>query len=152
MTPEIIHLPAFAVIGYSARTHNKLEMTGDGRIGPLWRTYLERGSEAIPAVADQSLTFSVYTNYGSDHTGEYDVVIGKPVNDARVAPPGLRGLSIPAADYVVFPAEGKSPDAIRAAWMTVYEYFEPGKALRRAFTFDFERYSSNNAELYIAIR
>jgi predicted transcriptional regulator YdeE len=111
--------------------------------------FMESG--AIPGVTDPTLTFSLYTNYESDHTGAYDVILGKSVNPLEPAREPLRVVAIPAAEYVVFNAESGSPDAIREAWMGVYDYFSGQTSLRRAFTIDFERYSADGVELYIAV-
>ena len=151
MTLEIVHMPAVAVLGFTTRTTNQREMSGESRIAPLWRDYLNGGDKAIPGVADPSLTFSIYTNYESDHTGAYDVILGKPVSVLESAPGSLRAIAIPAAEYAVFPAS-ISPDGIRAAWMAVYEYFDGRKSPRRAFTIDFERYTGEGVQLYIAVR
>jgi len=152
MTPEIVRMPAFEVLGFSTRTTNEQEMSGEGRIGPLWQKYMESGASAIPGVTDPDLTFSIYTNYASDHTGAYDVILGKPVNAADRAPISLRGIAIPAAEYAVFPAVSATPHGIRAAWMTVYQYFAGRTDLSRAFSIDFERYSAEGVQLYIAVQ
>ncbi len=65
-------------------------------------------------------------------------------------PEGLRGVAIPAAEYLVFPVDSPTPEAIRAAWMAVYEYFASRTNPRRAFTADFERYSADGIQIYIA--
>jgi predicted transcriptional regulator YdeE len=151
MTPEIVRMPAFAVAGFTTRTANEREMSGEGRIGPLWQKYMTSGNGAIPRVIDPSLTFSVYTNYESDHTGAYDVILGKPVGNLESISDPLRGVAIPATEYAVFPAASATPDGIRSAWMAVYEYFDGPTNLRRAFTADFERYSADGVQLYIAV-
>ena len=64
----------------------------------------------------------------------------------------MRGVAIPAAEYSVFPAAAATPDTIRSAWIAVYEHFGGPTKLRRAFTADFERYSADGVQLYIAVR
>lgn len=151
MTDQIVRLPAFAVLGFTARTSNEQEMSGAGHIAQLWQRYMETGGAVIPGVTDPSLTFSIYTNYESDHTGAYDVILGKPVGTLESAPKSLRGIAIPAAEYLVFPVENPGPDGIRTAWMKVYEYFSGQEPRPRAFTADFERYSNDGVQLYIAV-
>jgi predicted transcriptional regulator YdeE len=151
MTDQIVRLPAFSVLGFTARTTNEQEMSGKGHIGQLWQTYMGTGSAMIPGVTDPSLTFSIYTNYQSDHTGAYDVILGKPVSSLESPPKPLQGIAIPAAEYLMFTAENPSPDSIRAAWMKVYEYFSGQQRRPRAFTADFERYSNDGVQLYIAV-
>jgi predicted transcriptional regulator YdeE len=152
MMPQIVRQPAFAVLGWTTRTTNEREMSGKGRIGALWQTYLQGGQNAIPNVSDPALTFSIYTNYESDHTGAYDVILGTPVSVEEAASGDLRGIAIPSAQYAVFPAESATADGIRAAWMAVYQYFSGPTDLRRAFSIDFERYSAEGVQLYIAVR
>jgi predicted transcriptional regulator YdeE len=151
MLENIVRLPAFEVVGFTTRTNNALEMSGQGRIGPLWHTFMENAEKTLPGVIDHSLTFSIYTNYESDQTGAYDVILGKPASNLNSVPEGLRGIAIPAADYLVFPADSPTPEAIQAAWMAVYEYFAGRTNPRRAFTADFERYSADGIHLYIAV-
>jgi len=150
--PQLVDLPAFTVIGLSVRTTNAQEMMGtDGRIAPLWDRFA-RGADAIPGIAEQGTTYAVYTSYESDETGAYDFVLGKSVQSAQSAPDGMVKLQIPAARYMVFSAAGSSPDAIKATWLKVYEYFGRQTGEQRAFTVDFEQQSSSGTKLYIAVR
>lgn len=149
--PTHVDLPDFRVVGLSARTSNQAEMSGgDGRIGPLWGAFMGLDSEAIPGVVAPHVIYSVYTRYESDHTGPYDVVLGRQVKEDVQPPEGMGGVDIEACTYLVFEATGRTPDAIRAAWKAVYEYF--GVNAERAFTADFERYEGDEVQLYIAIR
>ena len=61
-------------------------------------------------------------------------------------------IHIPAARYLVFTAPDNSPNAIKAAWVTVYNYFAHDTQQKRAFTIDFEQHSNSVTKLYIAIR
>jgi predicted transcriptional regulator YdeE len=151
--PEIRELPGFAVIGLSARTSTQQEISGkDGKIGPLWQAFMHGGGDRIPGVVDPATIYSVYTNYESDETGAYDVILGRSVSDAAKAPAGLRGIMIPKARYVVFRAKARSPEDMQAAWAAAYKYFAEHHEHRRAFSADFDRHSGNSAELFIAIR
>jgi predicted transcriptional regulator YdeE len=151
--PKTVELPAFSVIGLTTRTTNQFEMSGQGsRIGPLWREFQNGGGDLIPGVLDKAKTYSVYTNYESDHSGAYDVVLGRSVSDPQKAPTGMKDIQIPAGRYMVFPAAGSSPQAIQTAWMQVYDYFAQPTAPRRAFVSDFELYSPEGVSLYIGVR
>jgi len=151
--PQLADLPAFTVIGFSVRTTNAQEMLGtDGRIALLWGRFAHGGADAIPAIVEQGTTYAVYSNYESDETGAYDFLLGKSAQPAQSAPEGMVKLQIPAARYMVFPAAGSSPDAIKAAWLKVYEYFGRQAGAQRAFTVDFEQHSSSGTKLYIAVR
>jgi len=151
--PEVTEIPGFAVIGLTARVVPQQEMSGkDGKIGPLWQAFMQGGSDRIPGVVDPTAIYSVYTNYESDHTGAYDVVLGRSVSDVGKSPADLRGIAIPKARYLVFPAKSNAPQDIQAAWMAVYKYFADHSEHRRAFSADFDRHSTKGVDLFIAIR
>lgn len=151
--PRLADLPAFSVIGLSVRTTNAQEMMGTGgRIAPLWDRFAHGGADAIPGIVEQGTTYAVYSRYESDETGAYDFVLGKSVQSSQSAPEDMVKLQIPAARYLVFSAADSSPDAIKAAWLKVYEYFGRQTGVQRAFTVDFEQHSSSGTKLYIAIR
>ena len=146
------------VVGIEVRTKNALEANpATARIGPLWGRFLEeKASEKIAHQMDPGTVLGVYTNYESDHTGFYTLIIGAQVKDAKSIPKGMVGITIPAAEYLVFPAPGKVPQAIVVAWGEVWDYFAQNPAARRAFTADFELYKTANgeagAEIYVATK
>jgi predicted transcriptional regulator YdeE len=146
-------LAAFTVIGPHVRTNNAAEMSGqDGKIGPLWQRFMGGEAETIPGSIDPQTIFAVYSNYESDETGLYDLTLGKGVDSEHQAPANMRVLHIPAARYLVFPVAAANPDAIKNAWVSIYAHFEQYQAQRRAFTYDFERYSGNAVQIFIAIQ
>ncbi len=110
------------------------------------------GAAAIPGVIERGTIYAVYSHYDSDETGAYDLILGKSVQPGQEVPPAMKSISIPAARYLVFTATASSPDAIKAAWTQVYEYFAQHKKEHRAFTADFEQYSSSGTRLFIAIQ
>jgi predicted transcriptional regulator YdeE len=128
-------------------------MSGKGRIGPLWRNFLAETDLLLPGEPDRSLIFSVYTDYESDETGAYTVVLGRtvgaPTNDL---PSGMKRVEIPSAKYLVFRALDRNPESIREAWTLVHQYFQENPEPSRAFTVDFEKYGPNGVSLYIAVR
>jgi len=149
--PHVVELPAFDVIGLTTRTSNEDEFSGRSKIGPLWGKFLQGAGNSIPEPLDETI-FSLYTHYESNHYGAYDVIVGKSVKSGTAAPAGMVAKRIPAATYLVFPAESRAPESIVAAWKSVYCYFEEPGAPKRAFTVDFERYSEKGVELFIAIQ
>jgi predicted transcriptional regulator YdeE len=151
--PQSAQVAAFSVIGLAVRTTNAREMSGqDGQIGPLWNQFMHGGATAIPGVIEPGTIYAVYSHYDSDETGPYDLILGKSVQPGQEVPPAMKSISIPAARYLVFTATASSPDAIKAAWTQVYEHFAQHKKERRAFTADFEQYSSSGTRLFIAIQ
>jgi len=149
--PHVTELPAFDVIGLTTSTSNDDEFSGNGTIGPLWAQFMGGAAKAIPNTFDETI-FSLYTHYESDHNGTYTVILGKAVKPETPPPAGMILKHIPAATYLVFPAESRAPEAIVAAWQSVYCYFDEAGTPKRAFTVDFERYSENEVGLFIAIQ
>ena len=149
--PHVAELPAFDVIGITTRTSNQDEFSGNSKIGPLWGAFMGGAGKSIPCAIDQTI-FSLYTHYESDHQGAYDVILGRSVQPGTQATADMIAKHIPAATYLVFPAESRAPEAIVAAWQSVYCYFDEPGAPKRAFTIDFERYSDKGVELFIAIQ
>ncbi len=75
--PSPADVSGFAVIGISARTNNIAETGTNGEIPKLWqRLFMEGLLNRIPGRSDESIV-AVYTNYASDATGEYTVVLGE---------------------------------------------------------------------------
>jgi predicted transcriptional regulator YdeE len=149
--PHVTELAAFDVIGLTTRTSNEDEFSGNGKIGPLWGKFMGGARKSIPGAIDETI-FSLYTHYETDHHGAYDVILGKSVQPGTQASSGMIANHIPAATYLVFPIESREPEAIVAAWQSVYCYFDEPGAPKRAFTVDFERYSDKGVELFIAIQ
>lgn len=149
----VTEVPGFTVLGFAIRTTNaREESSGEGQIGPLWSQFLQGGGDSIPNVLEPHAIYSVYTNYESDESGAYDLILGKIVDPAQQVPEGMRAIQVPTARYRVFPARESSPDAIRFAWQNVYQYFLTDTNDERAFTSDFERHSRYGVALYIALR
>ena len=149
--PHVAELPGFDVIGITTRTSNEDEFSGSGKIGPLWGAFIGGAGKSIPDAIDETI-FSLYTHYETDHHGAYDVILGKSVRPGTQALASMVAKHIPAATYLVFSAESRAPEAIVAAWQSVYCYFDEPGAPKRAFTIDFERYSDKGVELFIAIQ
>lgn len=149
----ITEVPGFTVLGFAIRTTNARETSGEqGQIGPLWGRFLQGAGDSIPNVLEPHAIYSVYTNYESDENAAYDLVLGKIVDPSQQIPDGMSAVQIPDAKYRLFAARESSPEAIRAAWQNVYQYFSQHPNEQRAYTCDFERHSRYGVGLYIAIR
>ena len=153
--PELQSRDEFAVIGIAVRTSNEAEMrSSDARIPALWNEYFATGVTArIPNKTPDQSTFAVYTEYESDHTGLYSLVLGQQVSSLNQIPDTMVGLKIPAGRYLVFSADGPVPDAIVAAWREIWTYFQGNPDYKRAYSSDFEVYGTvpNTAEIFIAL-
>ena len=160
MEPRLALGTEMKVIGFEARTSNSLE--GDrvtAKIPGLWKRFFEeRLEEKIPSRTHPGNLFGVYTNYESDHTGMYSLIVSAEVSSLDRVPEGMIGLTIPAGKYLVFTVGGPIPDAVIQTWQNVWNYFSQSSEYRRAYTTDFESYRWNlgagqtEAEIDIAIR
>jgi predicted transcriptional regulator YdeE len=69
----------------------------------------------------------------------------------------MKGIVIPAADYLIFPAPGPLPDAIVETWARIWNAFAGDTGDRRSYTTDIEFYRFNpqsrqpKAEIAIAL-
>src|SRR6266567_4693965 len=105
MTPKVIQEAGFTVVGISARTSNAREMTANGVIGPMWGRLMPDSLLArIPNKADSNIV-AMYTDYASDHNGEYTYVLGARVASDADVPAGMVARKIPAGKYAVFTSE-----------------------------------------------
>lgn len=70
MNPKVIDKDAFAVIGISARTSNRREVTDRWRDRSSLGTFLPgKSAHETPHKADPNMV-AVYADYASDHNGE----------------------------------------------------------------------------------
>jgi len=160
MEPRLTIGNAMKVIGFEVRTSNLLEVDpATAEIPRLWKRFVEeRLEERIPNRAHPGNLFGVYTNYESDHTGMYSLIVSAEVSSLDRVPEGMMGLTIPAGKYLVFSASGPTPDAIIQTWKNVWNYFSQSSEYRRAYTTDFESYrwkpdtQQTEADIHIAIR
>jgi len=138
------------VTGLSIRTDNATEMNpATGKIGPLWQEF----DQKVPVDYQHGeRVYGVYSNYESDHTGEFDVLAGF---DGSNLPSGitLQTITIPAGQYLVFTHQGEMPQIAIDAWTEVWNYFQQTPQHQRLYSTDFEYYSMNNEiQVHIAVK
>lgn len=143
---EKVTLEALTLHGLKTRTNNKAEMTPDGKIGPLWQEfYGALGAKGITP----STGFGVYTNFESDHTCDFDLIVSLEESA------GLEGevlVDVPAGTYLKFSATGPCPESCINLWGEIWAYFESEEAPKRTYVADFEKYlSMTEVEIYIGI-
>jgi len=160
MNPKVVDQPEFTVVGISARTSNAREMTADGIIGRQWGRLMQEGLlDKIPHRADPSIV-AVYTDYASDHNGEYTFLLGARVTSAADLPSGMIAKKIPAGRFAVFTTEkGPGAKVIPAAWMKINSLPPTAVGGNRAYRADYELYDSRAADpqnlvadIYIGIK
>src|ERR1700722_6139817 len=131
----------FYVVGVSARTNNAHEMSGNGKIGDVWQTFLQPSLVAkIPNKIGVDLIV-VYTDYETDHTGHYTYLLGGPVISTEPLPAKLTGKHVAAGQYARFSsARGPMTQVISELWQRIWSMSPDELGGRRAFKTDFEIY------------
>lgn len=160
MNTNLIQKPAMTLIGVAARTTNAEEAGPNGRLPALWNTYFASGIAEQTQVSNSHLIYGLYTNYESDASGAYTVVVGHVCSDAAVdVPEGFVQATIPEAQYMVFRTKrGPVFEVVVQAWNEIWAYFEHS-SLKRTYTGDFELYDGRNlnpadaeVDIYIAVK
>jgi predicted transcriptional regulator YdeE len=157
----IVHQNAFSVAGIEVRTSNAKESSGDGLIGKQWQKFFQDGVlEKIPNKLDANI-YAVYSDYASDHNGEYTLTIGAKVAAGSPAPAGLVVKTVPAGNYAVVTTDkGPVAKVVTAAWQRVWD-LEQKKELggARAYKADFELYDQRaanpqdaQADIYLGLK
>jgi predicted transcriptional regulator YdeE len=155
MEPKYTYIEEMQVMGIEVRTTNHQEANPTtATIPKLWNWFFEEQLlERIPNKVRPNVLLGAYTNYTSDRTGEFSLVVATEVNNIDNPPEGMVGITIPAGHYLVFTARGELPDAVILAWKQVWSYFSStNTAYRRTYKTDFELYKQQNeVDLYIAV-
>jgi predicted transcriptional regulator YdeE len=160
MEPRLASLVEIKVVGIETRTSNQKETDpSSAKIPGHWKRFFEEEIvRNIPNSVRPDIIFAVYTNYQSDHKGEYSLILTARVSSLESIPAGMTGITIPPSRYLVFPAIGKMPDSIIRTWGNIWKYFYESTQYTRSYTADFEIYDkrsqSENPEvdIYIAVR
>ena len=141
MTPTVVHKDGFTVIGILVRTSNAREMTADGVIGKQWARLMQEGLLAkIPNKADHSI-IAVYTDYASDHIGEYTFLLGARVTSDADVPTGMVARQIPGGKFAVFTSEKGPPQhVVPATWMKINSLPKTAVGGDRTYKADYEIY------------
>ena len=160
MNSKVVQQGGFTVVGIAVRTSNAKEMTADGVIGKQWGRLMAEGLLAkIPNKADQTIV-AVYTDYASDHDGEYTFVLGARVTSDTDIPVGMVAKKIPAGRYALFTTEkGPAAKVVPEAWMRINSLPKSAVGGDRTYGADFEIYDerasdpgSAQVDVYVGIK
>src|ERR1051325_5345592 len=148
------------VLENAARTSNAHEMTADGVIGKQWARMMQDGVYAkIPNKADQSIV-AVYSDYASDHNGEYTYLLGARVTSDGDVPAGMVAKKIPGGRFAVFTSEkGPAPTVVPETGMKINSLPQSATGGDRAYQADYEVYDERardpqnlQVDVYVGIR
>ncbi|MBS0287513.1 MAG: GyrI-like domain-containing protein [Proteobacteria bacterium] len=142
-------LPEKKLIGIQVRTNNQTEIDPmTGKIFPIVRRYFhEQLAEKIPNRTKPGTTFCCYTDYESDHHGDYTYFIGEEVDSLNNVPADFETLIIPAQSYAKFTTlPAPMPDVVRNAWFSIWKMTESDLGGKRRYATDFEIYDERASD------
>ena len=160
MNSKVVEQGGFTVAGIAVRTSNAKEMAADGVIGKQWGRLMSEGLlSKIPKRTDKAIV-AVYTDYASDHDGEYMILLGARVSSDAAVPAGMVAKKIPAGRYAVFTTEkGPAAKVVPEAWMRINSLPKSAVGGNRAYGADFEIYDerasdsqSAQVDVYVGIK
>lgn len=145
-----------SVAGLAAWTSNAAEARPESaRIPELWARFTSEGwFERLEHIGAVGPPIAVYTDYRTDVSGDYRIVVGRQVPDGARALPDAQPASIPEGRYLVFHLRGTLPGIVIDGWRHVWRYFEQARPVHRAYSADVEMYHEDGAglDIWIAIR
>jgi len=146
--PKVVHEDAFWVMGIEVRTNNAKEATSEGLIGRQWQKFFQDGVlEKIPNKTGGYI-YAVYSDYASDHNGDYSFLIGAKVADGSKAPADFVLKKVPGGNYAVVPTEkGPIAKVVSEAWQRIWA-MEDKRELGgpRAYKVDYELHDQRSAD------
>ena len=155
-------LPEKKLIGLQVRTNNQNEADPlKGQIFPIIKRYFQQQLfEGIPNRVKPGTTFCAYTDYESDHNGDYTYFVGEEVDSFDSVPEGFTTLIIPAQTYSKFTTKpAPMPDVVRNAWYSIWRMTDKDLGGKRRYDTDFEIYDERASDhqnivmdLYIGIQ
>lgn len=139
--PRIENQATFIVVGVTVRTNNAAEAGQQGKLPKLWQSVMQNGTlEQIPNKDGDKLVV-VYSNYASDHTGDYDYTLGYKVTSADKIPEGMVARTIPAGKYAVLnSAQGPPQEVVAGLWQRINSMTPQQLGGARAYQTDYETY------------
>ena len=144
MKHRIVSKPAFRVVGVPLRTSNA---RGE-EIGALFGRFFAGNMLAQIQGKLGDGAIALYTDYESDHTGLFTIVLGAIVSRADRVPPGMIARGVPAQRYALIESRGDMPSALKATWSEVWS-----SDLPRSFGVDFDLYVGSDAvDVHVALR
>jgi predicted transcriptional regulator YdeE len=160
MNANVVEEPGFTVVGIETRTSNAREMTADGVIGKQWHRFMAENLAAqILSRVDQTVV-AVYTDYASDHNGEYTYILGARVSSIKNLPTGMVAKKVPAGRYAIFVSEkGRVEQVVPGIWQKINSLPKSAPGGDRQYKADYETYDRRAAnpqdaqvEVHVGIR
>lgn len=149
MDQRIETRPAFRMVATTLRTSYAVETTPEGKIMNQWLSYFNDYHDKVANKLNGNV-YGLYSDYESDHLGEYTLYIGAE-SDAQV-PEGMVEKQVEEAKYLVFTTKpGPMPQVIIDGWFYIWNFFGNGCEYERTFTNDFELYDERSEDQQNAV-
>jgi predicted transcriptional regulator YdeE len=141
------------VAGLATRTTNAAETSPEtARIPAIWQRFMtEDWPSRLAQIGASGPSLAVYSGYESDHTGSYQLLVGREVRTSERVTSPLQHVAVPAGSYLVFQCAGPLPQAVIEGWKAVWAFFDRRGAPARAYTYDVEVYT-DGVEIWVSIR
>ncbi|WP_442265628.1 GyrI-like domain-containing protein [Tenacibaculum sp. ZS6-P6] len=134
-------IDSFNIIGIKTRTTNA-DMQAAKDIPALWQKFMDDNIANKVENKLNNKVYAVYTNYESDYTGAYDIIIGCEVDVLGEIPENMIGIQIPNCNYEAFSVKGKLKDNIvYNKWIEIWN-----STIDRKYKADFEIYPEHTNE------
>lgn len=89
--------------------------------------------------------YAVYSNYSSNHSGNYDLLIGTETAELPDS------IALENCQYMEIPVEGNSIDNVGKAWQKIWSNSDI--EAKRAYQTDYEKYSQDGSiKIYLSIK
>ncbi len=150
MKKEIVTLEEKQFVGIATRTSNANEFDPQkAKIGNMISEYFSKNiGSSIKNRKTPGITYCLYTEYESDHTGEYTYFIGEEVSESsQNLEENMRSLTVPASHYVKFTnEEGPMPKVCIDMWLSIWDLTASDLGGTRTFVADFEVYDERSQD------
>ena len=130
------------IVGLKIRTKNEIEINSTTSnisilVNHYWKNKL---AESIEHRVMPNKSYSIYTEYESDETGEYSYFIGEEVSDFNGQDlETFSCLTIPKQHYQRFTTkQGKIPSIALDAWQEIWAMSNEALGGQRTYQADFE--------------
>ena len=145
--PMVHSEDSFYVAGFSARTNNAKEASGQGVIGKLWQDFYAKNLGAQIPNRIGADTIVVYSDYASDEKGDYTYLLGARVSAIDHLPARLTYRKIVPGSYAVLTTDrGPVTEVVPAQWRKIWGMPAEELGGRRAFLTDYEVYDHRAAD------
>lgn len=144
-----LQLKSIKLVGIKARTSNKAEFNPEtSKIASCFQKFFQQKlANNIPNRVNPGVTFSVFTEYENDYTGEYTCFLGEESGNIENISDSLDSLIIPEQKYIKFTTEaGSMPDIVINSWQKIWQMSPESLGGTRSYRADFEIYDERSLD------